>query len=201
MRIKVLCEGDTEEGLRKLLAKAIDVQGCGIKIKPYVGNAQLLRKLDGTIGSELRSGAEVLFCLVDYHHYPLPGEKKHLPLRQRLEAIKSDMIEKIAASRRSAVRCHVVVHEVEAWILADEEILAQRLKVKKLSSWNQPENVNDMKPPAKVIDELFRTRLKKRYDKYKDGVDLLQKVDWEKIYAKCPTFKQLVDDLRSHCRK
>lgn len=203
MRIKVLCEGDTEVGLRKLLAKAIDIQGCGIKIKPYEGNARLLRKLDGTIGSELRSGAEVIFCLIDYYHYPLPDEKKHLPFQQRLQAIKSDMIEQIDASRRPAVRFHVVVHEVEAWILADEQILAQRLKVKNLLSWNQPENVNDMKPPSQVLQELFRTRnpLKKSYNKYKDGVDLLQKVDWQKVYAKCPTFRELVDDLRSYCQK
>jgi hypothetical protein len=59
-----------------------------------------------------------------------------------------------------------------------------------------------MKPPAKVLQELFRTsRLKRRYDKYKDGVDLLGKIDWQKVYTKCPTFKQLVDDLRIHCQK
>ncbi|MGH7598595.1 MAG: DUF4276 family protein, partial [bacterium] len=74
--------------------------------------------------------------------------------------------------------------------------------IKKPPHWDQPETVNDMKSPAKVLQELFRTsRLKRRYDKYKDGVDLLHKVDWQKVYAKCPTFKQLVDDLRNHCQK
>ena len=201
MRINVLCEGQTEKGLRQLLAKAIDVQGCGIKIKPCEGVASLLRKLDGRIESELISGTQVVFCLVDYHHYPLPNTKRNLPFPQRLEAIKSDMIAQIEASRHSAVRCHVVVHEVEAWILADEQILAQRFKATSLSAWKQPENVNDMKPPAKVLEELFRTRLKRRYDKYKDGVDLLQKIDWQKVYAKCPAFKQLVDDLRNCCEQ
>jgi len=76
MRIKILCEGQTEEGLRRLLAQAVDIQGCGVKIKPYEGIAALLRKLDGRIQSELLSGARVVFCLVDYHHYPLSNEKK-----------------------------------------------------------------------------------------------------------------------------
>jgi len=60
-----------------------------------------------------------------------------------------------------------------------------------------------MKPPSKVLQELFRTRslLKKRYNKYKDGVDMLEKIDWQKVYAKCPTFKQLVDDLRNCCKQ
>ena len=200
MRIKILCEGRTEEGLRKLLAKAVDIQGCGIKIKPYEGIATLLRKLDDQIKAELLSDAQVVFCLVDYYHYPLPSEKEHLPFPQRLKAIKSNMLEQIDASRRSVVHCHVVVYEVEAWILADEQVLVQRLKTKSLSFWNQPETVNDMKPPAKVLEELFRTRLKRRYDKYKDGVDLLGKIDWQKVYAKCPTFQQLVDDLRTHCQ-
>lgn len=200
MKIKLLCEGQTEEGLRKLLAKAIDVQGCGIEIKPYEGVGTLLRKLDGRIKSEVLSGTQALFCLVDYHHFPLPNEKKHLPFQQRLEAIKSNVLEQIEASHRSIVRCHVVAHEVEAWILADDQVLAQRLK-SSLVPWNQPENVNDVRPPAKVIEELFRTRLKRRYDKYKDGVSMLQKIDWQKVYAKCPTFKHLVDDLRNCCKQ
>lgn len=201
MRIKVLCEGQTEQGLRKLLAQAVDLAGCGIKIKTYEGIAALLRKLDGRIEAELRGGAQVVFCLVDYHHYPLPDDKKNFPFSKRLETIKADVVERIHESRRTAVRCHVVVHEVEAWVLADEQVVAQRLKIRNLSPWEQPENVNDMNPPSQVLQDLFRTRspLKKRYDKYKDGVDLLSKVDWQKVYAKCQPFKQLVDDLRSYC--
>lgn len=162
-----------------------------------------MRGLDDAIESKLRSGARVVFCVVDYHHYPLPETARNLPLEQRLEAIKSDVLEQIDHSRRSALRCHTIVHEVETWILADEQAIAQRLKIKNIPTWQQPENVNDMKPPSKVLQELFRTRslLKKRYNKYKDGVDMLKKVDWQKVYTKCPTFKQLVDDLRTHCQK
>ena len=203
MRIKIFCEGQTEEGLRILLGQAVAVPGCGIHIKTYEGVGALLRRLDDAVESELRSGAHVAFCVVDYHHYPLPQITRNLPLAQRLEAIKSDVLEQIDNSRRSALRCHVIVHEVETWILADEQVIAQRLKIKNIPIWQQPENVDDMKPPSKVLEELFRTRslLKKRYNKFKDGVDLLQKIDWQKVYVKCPAFKQLVDDLRNCCRQ
>jgi len=203
MKIKILCEGQTEQGLRTLLAKAVATAGCSIQIKTYKGVGALLRGLDGRIEFELRSGAQVLFCLVDYYHYPLPGATKNLLLEQRVTAIKSDVARRIDEARRSSVRCHVVVHEVEAWILADEQIVAQKLKIKNPPQWDKPEAVNDMKPPAKILEELFRTRspLKKRYSKYKDGVDLLEKIDYKKVYGKCPTFKQLVDDLRTHCQK
>jgi len=201
MKIKILCEGQTEEGLRTLLGKAVAVPGCGLHIKTYEGVGALLRELDDAVESELQSGARAVFCVVDYHHYPLPQITRNLPLAQRLEAIKSDVLGQIDNSRCSALRCHVIVHEVETWILADEQVIAQRLKIKNIPGWQQPENINDMKPPAKVLEELFRTRLKRRYDKYKDGVDLLQKVDWQKVYAKCPTFKQLVDDLRNCCKQ
>jgi hypothetical protein len=203
MRIKLLCEGKTEQGLRILLTKAVAVPGCSMQIKTYKGVGALLRGLDGRIAFELRSGAQVVFCLVDYHHYPLPDNQKHLQIPQRLAAIKSDVAQRIDTSRRSKVRCHVIVHEVEAWILADEQALAQKLKIKNLARWEKPETINDINHPAKVLQELFRTRspLKRRYDKFKDGVDLLQKVDWQKVYTKCPTFKQLVDDLRIYCQK
>jgi hypothetical protein len=202
VKIKVLCEGQTEEGLRALLSKAVDIRKCGIHIRTYEGVAQLLRKLDGRIREELRSGAEVVFCLVDYHHFPLSDEQKFLPLEQRVAAIQGYIAEQIHESRRESVRCHIVVHEVEAWIIADEQAVAQRLKINNLAAWAQPETINDMNPPAKVLEQLFRTRspLKKRYIKAKDGVDLLRKVDCQKVYDKCPTFKKLVDDLRSYCQ-
>jgi len=202
VKVKLLCEGQTEEGLRALLSKAVAIRKCGIHIRAYEGIAQLLRKLDSRVKEELRSGAEVVFCLVDYHHFPLPGEQKLLPLEQRVAAIRDDVIEQIHESRRGALRCHIVLHEVEAWIIADEQAVAQRLKIKNLAAWPQPETINDINPPAKVLEQLFRTRgpLKKRYIKAKDGVDLLGKVDWQTVYDKCPTFRKLVDDLRKHCQ-
>lgn len=133
MMIKILCDGRAEEGLRKLLANAVDIQGCGIKIKPYEGIATLLRKLDDQIKAELLSGAQVVFCLVDYFHYPLSDEGRPIPIDKRIEAIKSDMTSQSDSSRHLLVKCHVVVRE--------------------------------------------------------------------KVYVKCPTFKQLVDDLRTHCQK
>jgi hypothetical protein len=203
MRIRLLCEGATEAGLRSLLNEAVDIRGCGIKITTYEGVGSLLRKLDGRIAAELQSGAQVVFCLVDYYHYPLPEDSRNLPTAQRLSAIKSNVTQRIDDSRRGAVRCHVAVHELEAWILADEEALSRRLKVTNLSPWPHPESVNDMRPPFKVLEELFRTRspLKKRYVKPKDGIDLLMKADWQKVYNKCPTFKQLVDELREFCQQ
>jgi hypothetical protein len=114
MRIKIICEGQTEEGLRTLIRKAVAVPGCGILIKTYEGVGALLRGLDDAIESELRSGAKAVFCLVDYHHYPLPKTTKNRSLKQRLEAIKADVARQIDKSRRAALRCHVIMHEVEA---------------------------------------------------------------------------------------
>jgi hypothetical protein len=155
MKIKVLCEGQTEEGLRTLLTQAVAVQGCSIQIKTYKGIGALLRGLDGRIEFELRSGAQVLFCLVDYYHYPLQEATKNLPLEQRVNAIKSDLARRIDGSRRSSVQCHVVIHEVEAWILADEQILAQKLKIKKLPQWDKPEAVASL---AGIIPDAQPTK-------------------------------------------
>jgi len=199
--IKVLCEGKTEEGLRPLLENAVGVKGCGLHIKAYDGVTKLLGKLDSTVREELNCGAKFVFCLVDYYHFPLPEKQRTLPRNKRVVAIQNFVTEKLDESYRSALRCYVVLHEVEAWILADEKVVAQRLRTKTLPSWQQPETINGMNPPAKELEKLFRTKLKKPYDKYKDGGDLLKRVDWQKVYAKCPTFKKLVDELRSLCQQ
>ncbi len=200
MIIKVLCEGKTEEGLRPLLESAVGVKGCGLHIKAYDGVTKLLGKLDTTVREEIGSGAKTVFCLVDYYNFPLPEKQRTLSLDRRVTAIQRFVMEKLDAAHRSALRCYVVLHEVEAWILADEKAVAQRLRTKTLPAWQHPETINDMNPPAKELEKLFRTKLKKPYDKYKDGGDLLKRVDWQKVYDKCPTFKKLVDDLRSHCQ-
>ncbi len=185
-----------------MLARAINLKGCGVHVSNYEGVSELLRKADAQIAASIRSGAQVVFYIFDYYHYPLPTQLTRLPLEQRVQAIKSDFMQRIEASRKDKVRCHVVVYETEAWILADEEVLAKRLKLKALPAWLQPEQVNDMKPPSKILQELFRKNLnKKSYDKYKDGLPLLESIDNEKVYAKCPTFRQLVDDLRNYCQQ
>lgn len=216
MRIKLYCEGQTERGIKTLLEPVraeLRVKGLGLDILSHNGNAQLLRKLEAKVRDSLTDGkVRAVFCLVDLRHIEealpevLQGKLKQdgvdwlrLSPDERVEWLRSNVPELVEVQFRGRFHLHVAVHEVEAWMLADHAALAKRLKYYSVGEWNQPERVNDDKPPAAVINELFRRHhpRKAAYHKTKDGVPLLESLGFAKVYEKCPHFKRMVDDMRS----
>ncbi len=55
--------------------------------------------------------------------------------------------------------------------------------------------MNFDEPPAQLITRLYRARLKRRYRKVIDGMNLFQKLSPEKAGEKCPYLDQLLEDL------
>lgn len=204
MKIKVLCEGETEEGLKPLLDRAINNSinnsKCGVKIKSYQGVSDLRRNLGKRVRVEIENGASVVYCLVDCYHYPDVSET--LSLQDRVVAIKKDLSDRIDEGNRSHVKIVVVIQEVETWILADEEVLVRKFKRDyRLQNFHNLESDGNLRHPAQVLKDIFRKHhpLKKAYSKVNDGVTFLREVDWQKVYSKCAVFKQLIDDLRADC--
>lgn len=200
MKIKVLCEGETEEGLRPLLVAAIHNPRCGVIVKPYEGIADLRRHLGKRVRAEIENGASVVCCLVDCYHYPDVPET--LTLQDRVAAIQKDLHAEIENADKQSVKIFVVIQEVETWILADEDVLVRRFKGKyRPQNFSDLESDGKLKHPSQMLKDIFRKHhpLKKAYSKVKDGVAFLKEVDWEKVYKKCPTFKRLIDELRADC--
>lgn len=96
-------------------------------------------------------------------------------------------------------RHHFAIHEVEAWVLSQPEILPPAVKNRLPSKATQPETINFDEPPAKLLNKLYRETLRKDYKKVVEGTKLLAKLNPEIVYQKCPAFKALADDLLFLC--
>jgi len=57
------------------------------------------------------------------------------------------------------------VHETEAWLLSEPEIFPVAVKNALPAGTASPENVNFDEPPAKLLDRLYRGKLKQTYKK------------------------------------
>ena len=96
-------------------------------------------------------------------------------------------------------RHHFAIHEVEAWILSQPELLPPAVAKKLPGKVAQPETVNFNEPPAKLLDRLYNEVLRKDYKKVVEGIKLFSKLDPLVVYNKCPAFKGLANDLLDLC--
>jgi hypothetical protein len=88
---------------------------------------------------------------------------------------------------------HIAVHEIEAWILADEIAVANYLEISKIS-YDFPEAVDFNRPPSYILGDLFRSK-RLIYRKTVHGPELFKSVNLDTVYNKCPHFKAFFDDL------
>lgn len=92
-------------------------------------------------------------------------------------------------------------HDLEMLLLAVPGQLRNRLKTSASSiDWpRRPEDQNQNKPPKKIVEKLFRTRLKRSYREITDSQAILSKATLsevlfdEKQNVKCPAFRAMLD--------
>ena len=88
------------------------------------------------------------------------------------------------------------VHDFEAWLFSQPEKLPQTMQTKLPGDLRPPEAINFDKPPAKLLDELYRrTYRNKGYKKPVDGPNLFQNLDPLVAYEKCPYLKAMLDKM------
>ncbi len=212
VKVKIYCEGQTERGLKELLTpirEELRVKGLGITIGSYTGNAQLLKKIGSATKKAIEDGSPAVFCAIDLHnvHKAFSGGLREalgqmnweaMEVTRRVEWLRTHIRNHcVEREYKNKLHPHVLVHEIEALMFADPGRIASKLKVRSIGSFHNPEEINDQNPPKKVLRNLYRQHVKRRYYEQRDGVPLLQSVDFDLVYNKCPNFKALVDDLRS----
>ena len=93
-------------------------------------------------------------------------------------------------------------HETEAWLLGHPEIFPDEVRAAlKGKAASAPETVNFDEPPSKLLQKLYRAKAGKEYKKVTYGQDLLSRADPVRVMAKCPKFKNMVDQLLELARK
>jgi hypothetical protein len=93
------------------------------------------------------------------------------------------------------------VHEVEAWLLSDPAIFPQEVRRSLEGKTQNPETINNQRPPSKWLNELYSNATRRNYKKVTYGKDLFDRLDPEIAYHKCPHLKEMLDkmlDLARH---
>ena len=87
------------------------------------------------------------------------------------------------------------VHETEAWLLSASGIFPPEVKKALPPKIATPEAVNFDLPPAKLLDKLYKEKLKRSYKKVTDGAELFAQLDPVTAYNRCPYLKLMLDDM------
>ena len=89
------------------------------------------------------------------------------------------------------------VHELEAWILSQPELLPTEVRRALPGRVHNPERVNFDAPPSKLLKRLYREKLRRNYKKIVDGSNLFSQLDPAVARDKCPYLKKMMDKLLS----
>lgn len=94
------------------------------------------------------------------------------------------------------LKINIVIHEIEAWLLADEEAIAYVLGVKKekVKKIQNPEEIHD---PKEVLDNLFKKckDYKYGYDENRHAKRIAENVKIKSL-ARCQSFKKFQESLQ-----
>ncbi len=201
MRFVLFVEGYTEKKvLPEFLKRWLDVrlpQRVGVNMVRFEGcrdyyegiSKKVALNLSGKAGADVIAGIGLL-DLYGPEFYP-----PHLKTAAKRYAWAKDHLEERVGHPR--FRQHFAVHETEAWLLSQPEILPPEVKKALPGRSAKPETVNFDEPPAKLLDRLHREKLHRPYRKVIDGVSLFQSLSPDRAAERCPYLRSLLEDMLS----
>jgi hypothetical protein len=198
MKFVLFVEGRTERVFQPFFKRYLDprlAKPVGIKIVRFAGwsdyTKEIKKKVDlnlsGLAGKEVVAGIGIL-DLYGPGFYP----KEKQTVKDRYHWAKEHLEDEVDNPRFYQ---HFAVHETEAWILADPMILPPAVKKALPGRSARPETVNFDEPPAKLLHQLYREKLKRKYKKTTDGAVLFEKLSPDTAGSKCPYLQKLLDQM------
>lgn len=196
MKIVLFVEGTTEMVLGSFFKRWLDAQlprRVGIKTVRFAGWSDYRDGIAIKAKLTLAEKADVIggIGLLDLYapnFYP----RGMATVAERYSWAKKHLEDKVGDPR---FRQHFAVHETEAWLLADPEILPREVRTALPGRSAHPEEVDFDEPPAKLLARLYREKLKRSYSKVVDGANLFRVHQPEKALQKCPYLKLLLNDM------
>lgn len=203
MKFVLFCEGWTEtSALPEFLRRWLDSQSLAAKvgIKPvrFNGWAEMVKDCPTKARLHLQSADVIaVIALLDLYG-PSFFPNKCESAADRFEWAKKDIEKKVNDPR---FRQHFAVHDVEAWILSQPDVLPLAVQKKLPGKVNEPETVNFKEPPASLLDRLYTETTQRGYKKRTYGDELFRKLDPNIVRSKCPYFRKLTDDMLELAQK
>jgi len=203
MKYVLFVEGRTEkQALRDFLRRWLDPQlpkHVGIRVVRFDGWRDYLNHIKKKVALNLSgdAGVDVIagIGLLDLYGPTFYPDGVSAVARRYIWG-KKHIEEKV---KHQKFRQYFAVHETEAWLLSDAGILPSQVAGALPGNLN-PEAVNFIEPPSKLLARLYQSKLNTTYKKVTDGANLFQALKPDLAYEKCPYLKQLLDDLLTLAR-
>ena len=183
----VVVEGKTEgEFVTKILDKFLKI-GIIIKYNNIKGGKISIDKI---IDRVIRSiyDYDAITTMVDFDKFINPGQ---LSIEQMEEEIKKKLQKNHKKVSYKFIP-YLQKYEFEALIFSDIQVINERFadNLIKEGNYPDPEEINHNRPPSKTIEKFYP-----RYSKTIDGIEIIKKIDKEKIKNKCPHFSQWIKQI------
>jgi len=185
--------------LKPFIKKWLDprlAQPVGLRIDRFEGWQEFFKKAPRKAQKyfEAKDAQEIVGVIGLLDLYGPTSYPTHLgTARERYEWGVEEMERRVGHRRK--FRMFFAVHEVEAWILSQPDILPIQISNPDKNRMTHPENINFDEPPSYLLDHLFTKNHKKHYKKTTHSVQLLGKLDPEVAYDKCPYLKEMLDEM------
>lgn len=188
MTAVLLVEGATETALKKHLKRFLDQraewegkQKLALRAKPF---RMMLRQdhLRKRIQLELKdSRVTAVIGLVDVYPTFASADEAKEYLR-------------CAAGNDERFYAHAAQYDVEAWLLPYWNVICNRLGVHRTRPRNHPEQVNNLSPPSKHLEKLYRLA-KRKYKKPLEMTAILEKQDLGVAARECQELRLFLNTL------
>ena len=221
MKVWVYVEGRSDKDALSALCRNwrqdLRTRGWGIEYVSLKNKSEYLRKIGPRTAEKLTNNVnDLVVGLPDLYPNYASGEYRHSNLQElknlQIRLVKRSL-QKIVGpgdsdSRISRFYASALKHDLEMLLLTVPSQLQSLLGMRNApQGWRlPPEDQNQNKPPKKIVEELFRTRLKRSYREITDSQAILSKVSLsevlfdEKQGAKCPAFRAMLDWIGTKTR-
>jgi hypothetical protein len=139
-----------------------------------------------------------VFGLLDLYGLPsrvTENYPRYAELDEKIARARQYVTNLIAEPCRDRFRQHFAVHETEAWLFSDPNILPQGIRLP--ANWAEhPETIDFEEPPAQRLDGLWKRACGRGYKKTTQARNLFPHLAPALVYDKCPNFRQMMDEMR-----
>lgn len=214
MKVWIFVEGKSDvQALSALLngwKQNLSTKRWGIQVIPLDSKSKYFRKIGSRATEKLANDAhDLVVGLPDL--YPNQDyantDYRHSNLKE-LQGVQTRLVERHLQRMGRHTNSHMarfypsaLKHDLEMLLLAATNRLQFRLNMSnRPSGWRRPpEDQNQNKPPKKIVEELFRTHLKRPYREIADSHAILSKADLREVVfdehgtVQCPIFRAMID--------
>ena len=204
MKFVLFVEGHTEhQAIAAFLKRWLDLHlsiRIGVQTVRFDGWAEMVRDTPQKAKMYLsvpKGDVVAVIALLDLYGLQLPYPVEAISAAERI-AWGTEHLQQQAAEAR--FRQFFAVHETEAWLLSQPGLFPAEIAKSLKGKVEKPEMVNSDEPPAKLLDRLYKSATGRGYKKVTEARNLFPRLDPNLAYAKCPSLKELLDEMLALAR-